>query len=62
VFAIEVKASKNVGAHDLRGLKSFADFYGKKHTPMVFFLGEREQLIDGVHVLPLTKAIGELGY
>jgi hypothetical protein len=28
---------------------------------MVFFLGERDQLIDGVHVLPLTKAIGELG-
>ena len=32
VFIDEVKASRNVSVNDLRGLKSFADFYGKKHT------------------------------
>lgn len=62
VFAIEVKGSRNVSVSDLRGLKSFADFYGKTHTPMVFFVGERDQLIDGVRVLPVVKGIGELGY
>ena len=62
VLAVEVKASRNVSTNDLRGLKSFAGFYGKRHTAMVLFLGERDQLIDGVHVLPLTKGIGELGY
>ena len=62
VFAIEVKASRKVLVNDLRGLKSFADFYGKKHTPLVFFLGERDQLIDDIQVLPLVKGIGKLGY
>jgi len=62
VFAIEVKASRKVLVNDLRGLKSFADFYGKKHTPLVFFLGERDQIIDDIQVLPLVKGIGKLGY
>ncbi len=40
IFAVEVKATKNIGQHDLRGLKSFAQFIGKKYEPMILYLGE----------------------
>ena len=40
VFAIEIKATKKIGPGDLRGLKSFAAFYGKPHTPLVVYMGE----------------------
>lgn len=53
VFAIEIKASKNVGPSDLRGLQSFANFYGKKHQAMVLYLGEDERRTEsGVQILP----------
>lgn len=62
LFAIEVKATKKVGSHDLRGLKSFAEFYGKKHAQMVVYLGEDEFNIEGIQIVPLVKALGYLGY
>lgn len=60
VFAIEVKATRTIGSHDLRGLKSFSEFYGKKHRSFVFYLGEHELEIDGIRVLPLNAGIAEL--
>lgn len=62
VYAIEVKATKNIGPTDLRGLKSFSEFYGKKHTPLIVYLGERELEIDKVLVLPISEAMKTLGY
>jgi len=62
IFAIEVKASKHVISNDLRGLKSFADFYGKKHHSILAYLGENPLRIDGVNVLPLAKALNFMGY
>ena len=52
VWAIEVKASTNVGVSDLRGLKSFAEYYGKAHRAVVAYQGQVARVIDGVHVLP----------
>lgn len=60
VFAIEVKATRTIGSRDLRGLKSFSDFYGKKHQSLVFYAGDRELTIDGVRVLPLNAGIAAL--
>ena len=57
LFAIEIKASKNIGAHDLRGLKSFADFYGKKHKSIIIYLGERTLEIDGTKIFSLPDAV-----
>ena len=57
VFAIEIKASKRVGPGDLRGLKSFAAYYGKKHTPLVIYMGDHPACIDGVEVLTPSKAL-----
>jgi predicted AAA+ superfamily ATPase len=57
VFAVEVKASANVGKSDLRGLQSFAEFYGKKHQPMVVYTGTRSQVWDGVEIMDLPTAL-----
>lgn len=58
VFAIEVKATKSLGPHDLRGLKSFREFYGKKHSSYVFYLGNTSQKFpDGTIGLPWNEGI-----
>jgi len=62
VFAIEVKASKKFHPTDLRGLKSFAKFYRKKHTAILIYQGENRLREDAVHILPLTDAMKILGY
>lgn len=61
VFALEVKASRNVGATDLRGFESFRSFYGKKFQPIVAYLGTQAKSIEGVPVLPWMDALSELG-
>ncbi|NUM88965.1 MAG: ATP-binding protein [Bdellovibrionales bacterium] len=61
-FAIEVKASRTVQPHDLRGLASFGEFHGKKHHPLVVYRGDAELNIKGIPVLPLTSALKSLGY
>ena len=62
IFAIEVKATKRIAAHDLRGLKSFSAFYGRKHTPIIVYMGERELSMEGVEILPLAKAMTKIGF
>jgi len=57
VFAIEVKATRKISSQDLRGLKSFKDFYGKKAEAIIIYLGAETLEIDGVKVLPLAQAI-----
>ncbi|MBI3292552.1 MAG: ATP-binding protein [Elusimicrobia bacterium] len=61
LFAIELKASKNIGTTDLRGLKSFSDYYGKKHHAFVFFLGDHKKQLEGVDILPWQEGIKTLG-
>lgn len=62
VFAIELQASRKVATSHLRGLGSFADFYGKKHVPMVITLGDRAETLNGVEILPLAQGLARLGY
>lgn len=62
LFAIEVKASKNVHSGDLRGLKSFGEFVKKKHKCLIIYLGSHEQQIDNVDILPLLSGLKFLGY
>jgi predicted AAA+ superfamily ATPase len=61
VIALEAKASSNVGSSDLRGLKSFQDYYGKKHRRIIAYLGSHSKVIEGVRVLPWQKMLQELG-
>ena len=61
VWALELKASRTVDARDLRGLRSFAQFFGKRHTPMVLHLGETRRRIEGVEVLPWQEGLRAIG-
>ncbi len=61
LFAIELKASKNIASHDLRGLKYFSEVYRKKHRSLLFYLGEERRKLDGVDILPWQQGLRELG-
>jgi predicted AAA+ superfamily ATPase len=60
-IAIESKASRNVGPSDLRGLASFAEYYGKSHRAMVFYLGAHRRKIGNVEVFPWQEGLREIG-
>jgi predicted AAA+ superfamily ATPase len=60
VVAVECKASKNVGQNDLRGFKSFANYYKRPHRKMVIYLGTSAKQVDDVVVLPFQQGISEI--
>jgi predicted AAA+ superfamily ATPase len=60
-FAIESKASRNVGKNDLRGLDSFAEYYGKPHRAMLFYLGTQRRKIGRVEIFPWQEGLEEIG-
>jgi uncharacterized protein len=60
VWAVEAKASLNVGKSDLSGLHSFQKFYGKPCRPIVAYLGKNLKTIDGVEILPWQSLLKEL--
>jgi predicted AAA+ superfamily ATPase len=62
LIAIEVKASRTVGPGDLRGLSRFAEYVGRRHRPMVWYMGRERKRIDGVDVLPWQDGLEELGW
>ncbi len=62
VVAIEAKASRTVGPHDLRGLTRFADYVGRRHRQMVWYLGRERKRIDGVEILPWQQGLEALGW
>lgn len=61
LFAIEVKASRAIRPQDLGGLKSFAGYVGKKHRPLVFYLGEVSKKIEGIDILPWQEGLRAIG-
>ena len=60
-LAIESKASRNVGTNDLRGLNSFAEYYGKAHRAIVFYLGAHRRKIGNVEIFPWQDGLKEIG-
>lgn len=61
LWAIEAKASANVGRTDLAGLHSFAEFYGRPHRSVVATTGGTPRKVDGVDVLPWQDLLREMG-
>jgi len=61
IVAIESKASRNVGPNDLRGLASFAEYYGNPHRAMVFYLGAHRRKIGRVEILPWQEGLKGIG-
>ena len=62
LFAIEAKASRTVGPGDLRGLSRFADYVGRRHRPMIWYLGRERKRVGGVDILPWQQGLEELGW
>jgi len=60
-IAIESKASRNIGKNDLRGLASFAEYFGKPHRAMLFYLGTERRKIGPVEILPWQMGLKEIG-
>ena len=60
--ALEIKATRNIGASDLTGLASFARFYGKPHRAIIAYQGHEKLEVEGVEVWPWQKALEELGF
>lgn len=59
-WAIEAKASRQVGAGDVSGLTSFASYFGPKHRSVILYLGTHARKIGGVDVLPYRRGLAEL--
>jgi predicted AAA+ superfamily ATPase len=60
LWAVEVKASRQVRRSDLGGIASFAERASRLRRKIVVFLGPRRQTIDGVEILPVTELLHEL--
>ena len=61
IWALEIKASQNISSGALRGLRSFAEHYGKQHRAAVLYLGNEARRIDGVDVLPWQAGLKAMG-
>lgn len=59
-WAVECKASRQVGRGDLRGLGSFAEIAGRRFRAIVVYLGDAPRVIEGVDVLPWRQFLREL--
>lgn len=60
VWAIELKASEKIDLSDLKGFKSFSEFYGKKFQPIAGYWGDVEKVVEGVRVLPWQKLLQKM--
>jgi predicted AAA+ superfamily ATPase len=64
LVGIKIKASRNVGRSDLRGLASLAEFAGrcKPLKKWIAYLGESAQILEeGVRAWPYLELLAELG-
>jgi predicted AAA+ superfamily ATPase len=60
LWAVEVKASRDAGSGDLRGIEAFASRARRVSRRIVVFLGPRKQRLGGVEILPLEEFLAEL--
>jgi len=42
---------------DLRGVRSFGDFYGRRHHSLVLYLGAERRRLEGIDVLPWQEGL-----
>lgn len=61
LWAIELKAARSAQPSDLRGLRSFAEFHGKRLDAAVWYLGHERRRIDEVEVVPWQEGLRDLG-
>ncbi len=61
VWAIELKAGKQVGTGDTTGFHSFAQFYGRPHRRVLAYRGDHRRTLGDVDVWPYRDLLRELG-
>lgn len=59
-LAVEAKASTTITQVDTRGFLSFADYFGKRHRPVIAYLGATRKMIEGIEVLPWQDLLKDL--
>jgi predicted AAA+ superfamily ATPase len=57
VWAIEIKATRNIGKNDLRGLKSFSESCKKKCQLWVFYQGTHPMTVEDIQIFPLDTGL-----
>lgn len=60
VYAVEVKSSSNIGMNDLRGLKSFSEYYRKPHQSLVLYTGTTSLHKDGIDIVPWDQGLKKI--
>lgn len=56
-FAIEIKASSNIGKSDLTGIASFSEISENEPIKLIIYQGEYSRKIDDVSILSLDEAL-----
>jgi predicted AAA+ superfamily ATPase len=59
LIAIEVKHSSRIHARSIRGLRLFLSDYPEARA-YLFYMGKREEYWEGIHVIPVDKALRSL--
>jgi predicted AAA+ superfamily ATPase len=59
-WAIEAKASTQIGPNDTRGLKSFAEYFGRPHRAVIAFLAPHARKTGDVDALPFRDVLDEI--
>jgi predicted AAA+ superfamily ATPase len=60
LWAVEVKASRQIDRRDLSGLTSFAERARRVARKLVVYLGARRQRLDDVEIVPVEEFLAEL--
>ena len=62
VFAIELKSGRQVGPHDLKGLKGFAESFKKPCRSFIAMPTKfQKKVVDGIHIFPWQEVLQEMG-
>lgn len=61
VIGLEVKSQKAISKIDLRGMKSFREYTGKKTEYVVVYPGKISKRIEGVEILPWQVFLKNIG-
>lgn len=61
VIAVEAKASASFHSKDLRGLKSFSEYYARPHRSVIAYLGKEPKKMGKVEILPWQTLLQKLG-
>ncbi len=60
ITALEIKASSQISRSDLRGFKSFSEYFKKSHQKLIAYLGEQPKKIEEIVILPWKQALEKI--